>query len=135
MLGQQPATSAMDSSQQQAPQHQDGMNTAVDPEVLRTLAELKDSNIMDIGIISMIAANSELGEVVAQYSGAIHSGASAIGRILLNAMVKRNSIIGQVGEAKYKQMVNSLKTVFTKTSDLYVDITRLQLESDGQMAH
>ncbi len=130
MLGQQPQP-GMEGQQQDI----SGMNTAVDPEVLRTLSELKDSNIMDVGIISMIAANSELGEVIAQYSGAIHSGASAIGRILLNAMVKKNAIIEQVGEPKYKQMVNSLRTVFTKISDLYVDITRLQLESDGQVAH
>jgi alanine-alpha-ketoisovalerate/valine-pyruvate aminotransferase len=90
---------------------------------------------MDVGVISMIASNTEIGEVVAQYSGAIHSGASAIGRILLNAMVKKNSIIEQVGEPKYKQMVNSLRAVFVKISDLYVDITRLQLESDGKVAN
>jgi len=51
----------------------------------------------------------------------------------LNALVKRNSIIEQIGEPKYKQTINNLKTVFQKISDLYVDITRLQLESDGQM--
>ena len=111
-----------------------GMNTAIDPQVLQTLADLKDSNVMDVGIISTIAASSEIGEVVSSYSGDIHAGASAIGRILLNAMVKKNTIIEQVGEPKYKQMINSLRSVFVKISDLYVDITRLQLESIGKMA-
>jgi len=92
-----------------------GMNTAIDPQVLQTLADLKDSNVMDVGIISTIAANSEIGEVVSAYSGDIHAGASAIGRILLNAMVKKNSIMEQVGEPKYKQMINSLRSVFVKS--------------------
>lgn len=122
---------------QQAPQEQQdtsGMNQAIDPEVLRTLSELKNSNVMDVGVISMIAANTEIGSVVAQYGKDIHAGASAIGRILLNALVKKNQIIEQVGEPKYKQLTNSLRTVFVKISDLYVDITRLQLESDGKVA-
>lgn len=132
MLGQEQGAQAMGGQEQP---DVSGMNTAIDPEVLKTLADLKDSNVMDVGIISMIAANSEIGEVVSQYSGAIHQGASAIGRILLNSMAKKNIMIEQVGEAKYKQMTNSLRTVFTKISDLYVDVTRLQLESDGQVAH
>jgi len=128
MLGQQPQP-------QETQPDTEGMNTSIDPEVLKTLAELKDSNVMDVGIISMIASNSEISSVISQFSGDIHSGASAIGRILLNAMTKKNTMIEQVGEPKYKQMINNLKTVFVKVSDLYVDITRLQLESDGQVAN
>ena len=112
----------------------EGMNQSIDPSVLKTLSELKDSNVMDVGIISMIGANSDIGAVVSQYKGDVHSGASAIGRIFLNTLVKKNTIVEQIGEPKYKQLTNNLRAVFVKISDLYVDITRLQLESDGKMA-
>lgn len=120
---------------QQQPSQEDisGMNTNIDPEILKTLSELKDSSVMDVGVIAAIASNNDIANVVSQYKGDILYGASAIGRILLNALVKRNEVIEQIGEPKYKQTVNSLRAVFQKISDLYVDITRLQLESDGQM--
>jgi len=119
--------------QQQQQPDVSGMNTSIDPEILKTLSELKDSSVMDVGVIAAIASNTDIADVVSQYKGDILYGASAIGRILLNALVKRNSVIEQIGEPKYKQTVNSLRAVFQKISDLYVDITRMQFESDGQM--
>jgi len=131
MLGQEAAQAP---GQEEAQQNPDGMNTSIDPQILQALSDIKDSRIMDVGVISMIAASNDIQDVIAQYKGDILSGASALGRILLNAMTKKDELILDVGEPKYKQLTNSLKTVFTKVSDLYVDIMRLELESDGKMA-
>jgi hypothetical protein len=147
LLGQQPQSDPM---QQQAMMDQamagqgmpqdgqgavaEGMNTAIDPQVLSMLSQLKDSNIMDVGIISLLANNESISNIVEEYSGDILNGASATGRILLNAMTRKNQLVQDVGEKKYNQLVKNLRTVFVKMSDLYADILKLELESDGKMA-
>ncbi len=134
--GQDPAAIQQEGQQgeQQQQPLQDGMNTAIDPSVLATLAELKDSNVMDVGLISMIAGNDTMNQVMNEYKGNILEGASSVGRILLNAIVKKDEISSEVGEKKYKQLEKNLRTIFIKMSDLYADIMKMGLESDGQVA-
>ncbi len=112
---------------------QDGMNTAIDPAVLATLAELKDSNVMDVGLISVMANNETMNQVMNEYKGDILAGASSVGRILLNALVKQDELSNDVGEKKYEQLVRNLRTIYIKISDLYADIMKMGLESDGQV--
>jgi hypothetical protein len=119
--------------QMQNAQLQDGMNTGIDPSILGTLAQLKDSGVMDAGVISMIIDSESINEVVDSYKGDILNGASAIGRILLNALVKRAQIENDIGEKKYKQFTKNLRAIFVKMSELYADILKMELESDGKM--
>jgi hypothetical protein len=119
--------------QEQAASNQEGMNPSIDPAILDTLSQLKDSSIMDASIISMLANSESISSVIEEHSGEILSGASAVGRILLNAMTKKNAIILEIGEKKYKQLSKNLRTVFVKMSDLYADILKMELESDGKM--
>jgi hypothetical protein len=121
------------SGQEQGYPLQDGMNTQIDPAILDTLAQIKDSSTMDVGIISLLANNDSMVSIVGEYSPDILNGASAIGRILLNAMVKKNQMIQDVGEKKYGQVIKNMKTVFVKMSDLYADILKMELESDGKV--
>lgn len=117
----------------QGPQLQDGMNTSIDPAILSTLSQLKDSSVMDVGVISMLANNDSMTDIIEEYSGDIISGANALGRILLNAMTKKNRMVDDIGEKKYNQMIKNLKLIFVKTSDLYADMLKMELESDGKM--
>lgn len=111
----------------------DGMNPSLDPQILKSLSELKDSKVMDVGVVSMLANSEAVGSVMQEYRGDILNGASAVGKILMNMMVRKNDVIKDLGEKKYSQTVKMLKIVFTKTSDLYVDIVKMELEDSGKM--
>jgi hypothetical protein len=128
-----PEQQAMQGEQQGQSPIQDGMNTAIDPQVLSTLAALKDNSIMDVGIVSMLANSNGIGEVIRDYSEDILKGTSAIGRILLNLMIKKNSTIEEIGDKKYGQLIKTLRKIFSDTSNLYADILLMELESDGKM--
>ncbi len=135
-MAQQDPSMAMAQAQPQdgeAQVTQNGMNPAIDPAILSTLAQLKDSNIMDAGIVSVLINSDSISDVVDEYKGDVMKGASSVGRILLNAMVKKNQMELDIGEKKYKQMVKNLKNIFIKMSDLYADILKMELESDGKM--
>jgi len=110
-----------------------GMNASIDPSILDILAQLKDSNIMDVSVISMLASGESIGDVVRDYSGDILNGASAVGRILLNALIKENEVSAEIGEKKYKQLIKNLRNIFKSMSELYADIVKLELESNGKM--
>ncbi len=142
MLGQNPPIPGSEAlppqgapTEQEQPGLVDGMNTALDPQILATLAELKNSQAMDAGVVSMLANSEAIGDIVQDYRGDILNGASAIGRILLNLMTKKNDMIKDLGDKKYNQIVKTLRVIFVKTSDLYVDIVKMELESNGKMAN
>jgi hypothetical protein len=109
---------------------QDGMNPSVDAETIRMLRELKDSSVMDMGILASVGAATELGDVIMNYRDDIQSGVSATGRILLNLMTKKETLEENIGAAKYKQLVSTMKPLFIKMSDMYADIYYLSLESE-----
>jgi hypothetical protein len=119
------------------PQPQDtaGMNQNIDPMVLQTLAQLKDSKVMDIGVIGTLGIDEEMSTIVASYKDDILHGVSAMGRILFNMMVRREKLSEQYGDGKYKKLVSSLKNLFTKMSDLYVEITMMGFEANAQVEH
>ncbi len=50
-------------------------------------------------------------------------------------MTKKNDMIKDLGDKKYNQIVKTLRVIFVKTSDLYVDIVKMELESNGKMAN
>jgi hypothetical protein len=117
-------------AQQQVPE---GMNPNIDPEVLQMLAQLKDSKVMDVGVLATLGLDSEISEIVSGYRDDILHGVSAIGRILFNMMVRKDALSAQYGDAKYKKITNSLRNIFVKTSDLYVDITMMGVEANVQV--
>ena len=109
---------------------ENGMNSSVDAETLRLISEnIKNSSIMDMGVLASVGASSELGEVILNYRDDIQSGVSATARILLNLMTKKDSIEENIGSAKYKQLTSTLKPLLVKMSDMYADIYYLKLES------
>ena len=112
-----------------------GMNQSVDPEILRTLADLKDSKVMDIGVIATLGIDAEMSEIVASYRDDILHGVSAIGRILFNMMVRRAELSKQIGDAKYNKIVSAMRNIFVKLTNVYVDIASMGLEADAQVDH
>ena len=118
--------------QQEVPE---GMNASIDPEVLQTLAQLKDSKVMDVGVLGTLGIDQEMSEIVASYRDDLLHGVSAIGRILFNMMVRREALSKQYGDGKYKKLVDSMKNIFIKTSDLYVEVTMMGVEANAQVGH
>jgi hypothetical protein len=80
-----------------------------------------------------LGLDSEISEIVSGYRDDILHGVSAIGRILFNMMVRKDALSAQYGDAKYKRITNSLRNIFVKTSDLYVDITMMGVEANVQV--
>ena len=113
----------------------DGMNPQLSPQILQQLASIKDSNVMDVGILSALSVDtSEMAGLVKDYNDNILQGASALGRILFNFEIRKNDLLVSLGDKKYNQMTKTFKSLFVKMSDIYVDIVLLGFEDDGKMA-
>ena len=107
----------------------EGMNPSVDATTVQMLSELKDTSVMDMGVLSTLAVDTDLGEVISSYRDDVQTGVSAIARILINILTKQDEIKPKIGDAKYKQLVNTLRPILIKMSDAYADIYYLKLES------
>jgi len=117
--------------QQQESLTQDGMNPSVDASLLEELSRIKDTKIMDLGVLATLASADSMGEVIAKYRDDVQIGASALARMLLNLMTKKTEAIAQIGEGKYNQIMGKLKPMLLKMTDLYAEIYYLKVESDA----
>ena len=127
----------MDGVDNQLPQEQeqglneDGMNMSMDAQTLQmALSQLKNSPAMDMSVIASIASTPDISGVIKDHQEEIQMGVSGLGRILMNIMTKRDTVEANIGKAKYKQLVSTLKPLFLKMSDTYADIYALKIESD-----
>ena len=121
MLGQE---QQMPGQEQQA-EVPEGMNQNIDPEVLRMLSELKDSSAMDAGVISDMADSHRISSIVSENKASIIEGASSLGKVLLSMMSNKGELEQTLGEKKYKKIVSNLKSMFSKSTDLYIDIIQM----------
>jgi len=132
MLGQDGAPMQEGTPAQEEAQGQEvpnGMNPNIDPEVLNMLSGLKDSSVMDVGVIADMADSSRISSIISENKGKIAEGASSMGRILLNMMSGRAELTQTMGEKKFNKVTSNLKAMFVKTTDLYVDIMKMDVDA------
>jgi len=101
---------------------QNGINPRMSPEVLKTVASLKDSSVMDVSALTVLAQSSNIATVLSELIPEFQSGVSALGRILFNIQARENEVIEAIGEKEYKKLLISMKTMLFKSTDTLIDI-------------
>ena len=101
---------------------QNGINPRMSPDVLKTITDLKDSSVMDVSALTVLAQSSNLAVVLSELVPEFQSGVSALGRILFNIEAREPDVIGAIGEKEYKKLVISMKTMLFKSTDILIDM-------------
>lgn len=107
----------------------EGINPDMDPAILSSVMELKDSQVMDVSALTMIAQGSNIGAALQDLSPDFQNGVSALNKILFNFMARESEAVSIIGDKQYKKTILDLKSMAIKSTDMLIDI---QQHSDNQ---
>jgi len=110
----------------------DGVNPLANPDVVETLLQLKDSPVMDTSFLSVILSDKNVSLVIQDQLQNIVLGITGLGKIVFNIQLNYNSLSGSMGDSKYKSVLNNMKSLFKKMTDMYVDMVQ---KSEQYNAH
>jgi len=118
-----PDMQAQDAQQQaEGPQLVNGMNPAVNPDIVQQLMALKDSNIMDTSFLSTVLADTNVSRVIEDQLYNILMGINGLAKVTFNIQLSYNALTNSMGDSRYKKILNNFKTLLNKTTDVYVDL-------------